>query len=59
MENEELAQWHFTNLAQRGYGYSRRDADLLWRNNFDRIARVLKKADDQVKAMNELIKELS
>lgn len=42
-DHEALLRWHFTNAAQE-LGYSRRHAELMFRNNYDKIVRRLQKA---------------
>lgn len=61
VHDESLIRWHFTNIAQRA-GASRREAELLFRNNFDYISKKLKglgeRADVLIK-LSQLVEELS
>lgn len=42
--DESLLRWHFTNLAEKRFDYTRREAELLFRENHPKIVRFINSA---------------
>jgi hypothetical protein len=62
IQDESLIRWHFTNIAESRHGATRREAELMFRNNFDFITRKLKglgERTDVILKLEWLVKELS
>ena len=44
IHDESLLRHHFTETAQREFGFTRRDAELIFRNNHPQIVKHLRNA---------------
>jgi hypothetical protein len=43
--DESLLRWHFTDIAEKVYGATRREAELMFRDNHEYILRKLRSDD--------------
>lgn len=44
IHDESLLRWHVTNAAEQGFGFDRREAELLFREHHPRILKHLRNA---------------
>lgn len=62
IHDESLLRYHFTEIAQRNFGYKRREAELMFRDNHTRIVRHLRNAtirSSQFAALIQLLEDMT
>lgn len=63
ISDESLVRWHFTNIAEQVYGWTRKESELFFRDSYDWVMKKLRKADTRdaqltaIHTMIELIED--